>query len=150
MGLDMHLTAEVYISSYSEEHRKLFNYIKNKAPEGLKGFEPTHVSFEVGYWRKANAIHKWFVDNVQDGKDDCQTVEVSFDKLLELKDVCQRVLNDKKLAPELLPCSSGFFFGSVEYNKYYFDDVSKTVEIIDSILTNPCHEYWEIKYRSSW
>lgn len=150
MGLDMYLTAEVFISSYNKDHKNLFNYIKKHAPDGLKKFEPTHISFEVGYWRKANAIHKWFVDNVQNGKDDCQTAEVSFDQLLELKDVCQRVLNDKKLAPELLPCSSGFFFGSVEYNKYYFDDISKTIEIIDSILTNPSHEYWDIKYKSSW
>ena len=28
---------------------------------------------EVGYWRKANAIHGWFVRNVQNGKDDCGT-----------------------------------------------------------------------------
>jgi len=150
MGLDMHLMAEVYISSYNDEHKNLFNYIKRNAPEGLRNYEPTHLSFEIGYWRKANAIHKWFVDNVQDGKDNCQTVDVTFDKLQELKDICQKVLNDKKLAQELLPCSSGFFFGSVEYNKRYFEDVSRTIEIIDLIFKNPSHEYWDIKYRSSW
>ena len=26
---------------------------------------------QVGYWRKANQIHNWFVENVQDGEDDC-------------------------------------------------------------------------------
>lgn len=26
---------------------------------------------EIAYWRKANAIHRWFVDNVQNGTDDC-------------------------------------------------------------------------------
>ena len=26
---------------------------------------------QIASWRKANAIHKWFVDNVQDGVDDC-------------------------------------------------------------------------------
>ena len=32
-----------------------------------------YVSFEAGYWRKASAIHKWFVDNCQEGDDDCGT-----------------------------------------------------------------------------
>ena len=26
---------------------------------------------EVGYWRKANQIHNWFVENIQNGIDDC-------------------------------------------------------------------------------
>lgn len=29
---------------------------------------------EIGYWRKANHIHKWFVDCVQDGEDDCEKI----------------------------------------------------------------------------
>ena len=26
---------------------------------------------EVMYWRKANYIHNWFVENIQNGSDDC-------------------------------------------------------------------------------
>lgn len=52
------------------------------------------IDEEVGYWRKANHIHNWFVENIQDGKDDCSYHrEVTEDDLHELLDVCQRVLD---------------------------------------------------------
>lgn len=35
------------------------------------------IAEDVGYWRKANAIHAWFVKNVQGGVDNCQSHEVS-------------------------------------------------------------------------
>lgn len=48
---------------------------------------------QVGYWRKANAIHDWFVRNVQDGEDDCHYHnEVTKEILEELLDICETVL----------------------------------------------------------
>jgi hypothetical protein len=55
------------------------------------------VTTEIGYWRKANAIHKWFVDNVQDGKDECQRSYVTRKQLQQLRDLCQRVLDSVKV-----------------------------------------------------
>lgn len=53
---------------------------------------------EVGYWRKANQIHNWFVENVQDGEDDCcYHEEVTKEKLEELLDICKRVINKSNL-----------------------------------------------------
>lgn len=49
-------------------------------------------SVAVGYWRKANAVHAWFVKNVQDGVDDCGQYPVRRQKLEELSELCQRVL----------------------------------------------------------
>lgn len=47
---------------------------------------------EVGYWRKANAIHNWFVEHVQDGIDDCRYHnEVTKELLEELLDTCIKV-----------------------------------------------------------
>lgn len=52
----------------------------------------------VAYWRKANAIHKWFVENVQDGEDDCDMHdEVTEQKLTELRDKCKRILDETVL-----------------------------------------------------
>lgn len=45
----------------------------------------------VGYWRKANHIHKWFVENVQDGEDDCGYYEVDQEQLEELLDICKLI-----------------------------------------------------------
>lgn len=54
-----------------------------------------HKSIEeqVGYWRKANQIHRWFVEHVQDGEDDCQYHhEVTREDLVELMQTCQMVI----------------------------------------------------------
>lgn len=43
-------------------------------------------------WRKANHIHQWFVDNVQDGNDDCGMYEVTKEQLEVLLWTCKAVL----------------------------------------------------------
>lgn len=46
----------------------------------------------VGYERKANQIHNWFVENVQNGEDDCQYHdEVTKEKLEELLNICKQI-----------------------------------------------------------
>ena len=52
---------------------------------------------EVAYWRKANAIHNWFVKNIQDGNDDCKDYTVSTYQLETLLDVIRTVLKSIKL-----------------------------------------------------
>lgn len=69
--------------------------IKSKKVKGLsfdKIFEDGDFE-DVGYWRKANQIHNWFVQNVQGGEDDCKFYEVSQSKLIELRDTCQKVID---------------------------------------------------------
>ena len=51
----------------------------------------------VGYWRKANQIHAWFVENVQDGEDDCGCYEVEKWQLEELLDICKLIKDKCKL-----------------------------------------------------
>lgn len=52
---------------------------------------------EVGYWRKANAIHKWFVENVQNDVDDCGYYEVSKEQLETLLAACVEVRDKSKM-----------------------------------------------------
>ena len=40
---------------------------------------------EIAYWRKANAIHGWFVRNCADGVDECQPIAVSREALNHLR-----------------------------------------------------------------
>ena len=109
------------------------------------------IAEEVGYWRKANAIHKWFVDNVQDGEDDCDFHrEVTREDLEELRDVCHEVLCDPDLAEELLPTQGGFFFGSLGYDEWYERDLRETIAIIDKVLETTDFETQMVYYRSSW
>jgi hypothetical protein len=63
---------------------------------------------EVGYWRKANAIHKWFVENVQDGEDDCRHAYVNREQLQELLDTCKKVKAASKLVDGKIKNGSQF------------------------------------------
>lgn len=57
---------------------------------------------KVGYWRKANAIHKWLVDNVQNEVDDCEYHEVSKEKIEELLEVCIKVRDGSNLVDGMI------------------------------------------------
>ena len=57
------------------------------------------INDEIGYWRKANEIHKWFVDKVQNGVDDCGIYPVSKENLIELAGICLKILSEVKLVP---------------------------------------------------
>lgn len=109
---------------------------------------------DIGYWRKANHIHKWFVDCVQDGEDDCEKYEVTESNLLDLKAVCEEVLSlkgkDEGKIEEILPTQGGFFFGSTTYDEYYFSDVEATIEIINKVLETTDFEKELVVYQSSW
>ena len=150
MGLDMYLQAEMYVSEFNERDKAVEEAIRQNVPFGLGEFRPKNVTFELAYWRKANAIHGWFVENVQEGKDDCGDYYVSPDKLKELKESCEKVLGNTKLAKELLPTTKGFFFGDYSYDEYYDRDLERTVEVLDKILSNPESKNWWIQYHSSW
>jgi hypothetical protein len=106
------------------------------------------------YWRKANAIHKWFVDNVQDGVDECQETWIEPQKLYELRDVCKAVLADRSQAATLLPSQSGFFFGGTDYDEYYFDDVEATLKWLNGLLVKDTFDEkfkkWDFYYQASW
>lgn len=156
MGLDMYLRASEYVSrnDYTQDEileNPLFTQIvKQFGVEDTidkTGFAGVSIAFPMGYWRKANQIHQWFVDNVQHGVDECQTAFVGRDNLEELKSVCKQVLADNSLAEDLLPPQAGFFFGSQEIDEYYLQDLKDTVEIIDRCL-NSKFDYFE--YQSSW
>ncbi len=154
MGLDMYLNGRRYISKYfDEQDDSRAAAIAEQFPEingdsHLGGSRVKEVIIEAGYWRKANAIHRWFVDNVQGGEDECRPHYVSRDKLKELRELCETVLRERDRAAQLLPAASGFFFGSTEYDEWYFSDIETTVRIIDDCLELP--ESWEFEYRSSW
>lgn len=136
---------------------------------------------EVAYWRKANQIHNWFVENVQDGIDDCGYYEVSRQQLQELLRDCRDVLNyadyeleemngglrkidgewkeerimgrkiiNKDIISDILPTTSGFFFGSTEYDEWYLRDIENTIEQINIILNETDFNEDAILYTSSW
>lgn len=154
MGLDMYVTAKRYLWDFGDSNDKdIADAIGKLFPE-IKGSRVKQVEVEAMYWRKANAIHKWFVDNVQDGIDECQESFIAPEKLYELRDTCKKVLEDRDLAPTLLPAKSGFFFGGTDYDEGYFDDVECTLDWLNDLLVKNAfsddHKQWSFYYRASW
>lgn len=156
MGLDMYVTAERYLWDVGDDKhrdRETSDTIGKLFPE-IAGYRVNKVEAEVMYWRKANAIHKWFVDNCQDGVDECQKTYLEHSKLCDLRDICKAVLEDRSQAATLLPVQSGFFFGGTEYDEYYFDEVERTLGWLSGLLVKHAldekFKEWHFYYQSSW
>jgi hypothetical protein len=99
MGLDMYLSAKKYVSGWNfDGSRDTSEYDTLREMYGMKkceGSPSAEVSFNVGYWRKANAIHGWFVRECGGGVDECQVMYVDREKLLALKNHCLAALAKK-------------------------------------------------------
>jgi hypothetical protein len=135
---------------------KQHEVIVKKGGEVLNTIKPERISNiteDVAYWRKFNALHNWFVSNCQDGNDDCREYYVSSEKLKELLETLNKVKEFKndptnKELKESLPTASGFFFGGTEYDEYYFNEVERTIEIIEGLMSEDNDgDYY---YESSW
>jgi hypothetical protein len=147
MGLDMYLDKKLYLSKYNKKQNKQRKDIKKVI--GVSGIK--EIQADAIYWRKSNQIHKWFVDNIQEGNDDCGTYEVDISILEKLLATINKVLKSKGLATELLPPTEGFFFGDNEINDEYWTDLEYTKNALKRELKfakeNPG---WYFVYSSSW
>lgn len=112
MGLDMYLMKRVRVNKDEDS-----------------------VDTELVYWRKANAIHNFFT-SIKDQHESCESIEVTKDTLGMLLDRCTMVLEDRSRADELLPTTSGFFFGSTDYDEWYFKKLEDTIRDITPILSD--------------
>jgi hypothetical protein len=151
MGLDMYLNRKTYVMNWDHhppERRWEISATRGGQPFGFENV--CYIEEQVGYWRKANAIHRWFVEHVQNGEDDCREYYVYEETLRELLEVCLDVLQEPEAASDLLPSQDGFFFGSTGYDEYYFEDVRRTVEIIEKVLKTTNFDIQTLEYHSSW
>lgn len=150
MGLDMYLTAKRYLSEYTEADKEIINVIKAEQIDGMGDMTPKEICCRAMYWRKANAIHRWFVEHVQEGVDDCREYELESGKLRELESLCLTVLKERGKATEKLPPQEGFFFGKAEVDDYYWEYLQDTADGIAKLLATDGIKGWSFTYQSSW
>lgn len=164
MGLDMYLYKKTYVKNWEhnppEQQHKISVEIGGNPRKDIRPERISYITEEVGYWRKFNALHGWFVQNCGDGEDKCQEIYVGEDNMKELLDVLskvQTILNESELVTkvqkdwngkdyevkvydktdeveEIFAPTEGFFFGSNEIDRYFKEDVDRTIELIETLL----------------
>lgn len=101
---------------------------------GLDIFITKRKRTQIGYFRKVNFLVKFFESKGLDVESQAPfTIEKEYAE--ELLSKCEKVLGDHSQGPILLPTVSGFFFGSTEYDSYYYQDVKEVRDYVrDKLL----------------
>lgn len=198
MGLDMYLSAKQHASggwrhvredsargsAYAGHEVKVFDSVlrglgltrvrNTRAGDSFDHTKPltmnfAEVSVQVGYWRKAWAIHNWFVRNVQDGVDDCGSYAVDREMLTRLRDECVEILATVQVGPQDVDGVNGTTYDRAladdlipvaEYSRdWYLQELEETRDLINAIFDVPQFgeydevknpQFWTFMYQSSW
>jgi hypothetical protein len=164
MGLDMYLYKKTYVKNWEHNGPEKQHSFEVKVGGVIRpDIKPERISYiteEVGYWRKFNALHGWFVQNCGDGEDKCQEMYVELEKMKELLETLQKVqelLNGSELVTKVVSGwdgkdyevqrydntdevekifspTEGFFFGSNEIDIYFKEYVDSSVVLIKELL----------------
>ena len=182
MGLDMYLYAIKYESwSNWNGNKKPISYPKalEELKENIKerNFLSKETKYQIGYWRKFNALHSHIVNTYNDGEDNCSPIWLSRESIEDILKVCKEVLEDLKTCPktkkkikcgwqngeplyeeievydsevalEKLSPSSGFFFGSQDIDEWYKEDLEYTIQLLEKCLNLKGN--FEFEYQASW
>jgi hypothetical protein len=168
MGLDMYLYSipkiegltleEILLANiHLREHEARNDAVFAKIKDHIKSFRDSELDrtwkslqTKVAYWRKANQIHNWFVVHVLNGEDECGSYEITKENLQELHNHCVQILSKKAKAPKLLPTKSGFYFGSTDYDDYYYREIKRTKSLLEDILQNINFDTHYLVYNFLW
>ena len=168
MGLDMYMSARKHIKKINWED------LNNKSDEGITDYAAAtypqfndvvnaagvatlvdkdsiygvDVMINVAYWRKVNAVHNWFVQNVQGGEDNCGEYYVSNTKIRKLLETARQCLFEKN--PNLLPPADGFFFGGTDIDEWYWYGLKDTIDQLQPLIDRPDFDKLSFYYQSSW
>lgn len=167
----------------AEQRHNVSVSLNDNVRTDIKPERVSTITEEVAYWRKFNALHNWFVRNCADGIDECQNIDITLEDINNLLDVMREVkasldaspkktasvesgwANGKKayadvevfadtsVAHKLFPTSSGFFFGGIEYDQWYYNSLVETIKTFENLINESKVEGAyspEYYYRASW
>ena len=146
----------------------------------LKNKDYWNFDKEDIYWRKANAIHKFLCDNGEEieeqviykiSKENLQELLNKCNEVLEkaiVKDgqiqngsqykdgEWEPIMQDDKYIEneeeikDILPTQDGFFFGSINYDEYYLQDIEYTKKEVGFFLETMNFDKYDCYYLASW
>lgn len=145
----MYLKGNIYVGAQYDHNEVEGNVRITKQGRVLdipfRKVDTIHLS--LGYWRKANAIHGYIIDKFANGEHDVVEVFMNRRAIEEWLEDCKKVIASPGQAETILPTTQGFFFGSYEYDDYYFEYIKDTIEILEQALSYDINEY---VYQASW
>lgn len=107
----------------------------------------TYYALEDAYFRKVNFIRRHFENLLVD--EECLVDEAD---VANLVDICKLVLDNKgdtDFAMAHLPTQSGFFFGSTEYDDWYYHNVEDCIKQLTDLI-NSLEEGDKVLFSFSW
>ena len=116
--------ATEYLKSIDERNSKLINELEDEK-------EKINPWNEVAYFRKVNFLIPFF-----GYEENCSNIEIDKYQVEDLIEACKEVLANHDKASFLLPTQTGFFFGSTDYDDWYFDDVQNVKEKFEEVLAD--------------
>ena len=109
---------------------------------------------EVAYFRKVNFLLPFFKY-----EENCSDIEISKEQVEDLINACEHILSSTEsgldedtlfeLVRNTLPTEGGFFFGSTEYDEWYFKDVEYVLKQFTNVLNETDWEN-ETLYMHCW
>ena len=178
----MYLSKKTYVKRW--EHQDVndtFDVTVKKGGKEFTNIKPERVSYiheEIMYWRKANQIHGWFVENTEEINN--HTIYyVTYQDLKNLVETCKTVLEALEKSPKtkvsveagwrngekyyedvevyeldknamsLLPPVEGFFFGSYVIDEWYKHQIEETIKVLGKEVEEG-NEGDEYEYVASW
>lgn len=122
MGLDMYLHKRHYVKNWDfmkpEQRHEVTVKVGGQIHSTINPEKICYITEDVGYWRKANAIHKWFVENVQNGVDDCKEYYVERKDLEKLLELCKKVKDSTQMVKAKI--RNGYSFTKTGKKKYNY------------------------------
>lgn len=166
MGLDMYLYANTYDSkpTYNYDKEKKDKVSKTFYPRALNKLARKHADnnflsketfYQIGYWRKFNALHGFIVEHYAEGVDECQKIYLSKDDIEEILKKLKIIKKVPSSALKIMPPTSGCCFGSKDIDEWFIKDVEYSVELFEDVLemlekNDKRKNYYEIYYQASW
>ncbi len=136
-------------TNYPEDLKELGEYIYKINFKSSYINDAGYRCYQIGYFRKFNALHSYLC-GLDGGRDECQEIVVSKEALTKLLDILTAVKKDPSEADNLLPTQSGFFFGSVMYDDWYFSDIKDAIKMCKLFLKHLDFENYDLVYQASW
>ena len=134
MGLDINVT-KIAKSMVKTNTNSWKDY--EKLIDELNDIDCENFEF-LAYFRKVNFLFEFFSGSLNE---DETTAVITRGEMEELIEKCEIVLNNRDKASEILPTCDGFFFGSLDYDDYYFESVAKVLLSFQVILENYSDDY---------